>query len=122
VWERDISGGNTPWLAGDILYVITDDQRCAAISKDDGTVHWVTDLPRFITPKRTKGLISWVGPALIAGKLIALSSNEHLAVLDPIDGKLVSNDEIDDSASMAPVAAQGVMLILTDDATLTAYK
>jgi outer membrane protein assembly factor BamB len=122
VWERDISGGNTPWLAGDILYVITDDQRCAAISKDDGTVHWVTDLPRFITPKRTKGLIAWVGPVLIAGKLIALSSNERMAVLDPIDGKLVSSTDLDESASMAPVAAEGVMLILTDDATLTAYK
>ncbi len=122
VWERDISGGNTPWLAGDVLYIITDEQRAAAISKDDGTVHWVTDLPRFITPKRTKGLIAWAGPALIAGKLVAVSSNEHMAVLDPTDGKLVSNTEIDASASMSPVAAQGTMLVLTDDATLTAYK
>jgi outer membrane protein assembly factor BamB len=122
VWERDISGGNTPWLAGDILYIITDEQRMAAVSTDDGTVHWVTDLPRFITPKRTKGLISWVGPALIAGKLIAVSSDEHMAVVDPIDGKLVSNEDIDASASMTPVAAEGTMLILTDDARLTAYK
>ncbi len=122
VWERDISGGNTPWLAGDVLYIITDEQRAAAISKDDGTVHWVTDLPRFITPKRTKGLIAWAGPTLIAGKLIAVSSDEHMAVMDPIDGKLVSNAEMDASGSMAPVAAEGIMLILTDDATLTAYK
>ena len=122
VWERDIAGANTPWLAGDTLFVITTEQRVAAIAKDDGTVHWVTDLPRFTNPKRTKGLIDWVGPALVGGKLIALSTDEHMAVMDPIDGKLVSNDEIGASASLAPVAAAGTMLVLTDDATLTAYR
>jgi hypothetical protein len=59
---------------------------------------------------------------LVGGKLIALSTNEHMAVMDPIDGKLVSNDEITASASLAPVAAAGTMLVLTDDATLTAYR
>jgi outer membrane protein assembly factor BamB len=122
VWERDIAGANTPWLAGDTLFVITTEQRVAALAKDDGTVHWVTDLPRFTNPKRTKGLIDWAGPALIAGKLIAVSTNEHMAVIDPVDGQLVSNDEIGANGSLAPVAAQGTMLLLTDDATLTAYR
>ena len=122
VWERDIAGGNTPWLAGGTLFIVTEEQRVAAISKDDGTVHWVTDLPRFINPKRTKGLISWTGTVLVGGKLIAVSTNNHMAVLDPLDGKLVSNTEIDAPVSISPVVAQGTMLVLADDATLTAYK
>jgi outer membrane protein assembly factor BamB len=122
VWERDIAGSNTPWLAGDTLFVITTEQRVAAMAKDDGTVHWVTDLPRFTNPKRTKGLINWVGPVLVAGKLIALSTDEHMAIMDPVDGKLVAINEIGANGSVAPVAAQGTMLVLTDDATLTAYR
>ncbi len=122
VWERDIAGGNTPWLAGDTLYVITADQRAAAVSKEDGSVHWVTDLPRFENPKKTKGLITWAGPVLIGGKLVAVSSDQHMSVMDPIDGKIVSTTELDAPASMAPIVAQGVVLLLTDDATLTAYK
>jgi outer membrane protein assembly factor BamB len=111
-----------PVVDAGIVYAIGLGGLMAALDLRSGRRVWERDISGGNTPKRTKGLISWAGPALIAGKLIALSSNEHLAVLDPIDGKLVSNDEIDDSASMAPVAAQGVMLILTDDATLTAYK
>jgi outer membrane protein assembly factor BamB len=122
VWERDIAGGNTPWLAGDTLFIITAEQRAAALSKEDGSVHWVTDLPRFENPKKTKGLITWAGPSLIGGKLVAVSNNAHMAVLDPIDGKLVSNEEIDAPGSQAPIAAEGTVLILTEDGTLTAYK
>jgi outer membrane protein assembly factor BamB len=122
VWERDIAGGNTPWLAGDTLFVITAEQRTAAVAKEDGSVHWVTDLPRFENPKKTKGLITWAGPVLVGGKLVAVSNNAHMAVLDPIDGKLVSNTEMDAPATLAPVVAQGTMFVLTDDATLTAYK
>jgi hypothetical protein len=43
-------------------------------------------------------------------------------VLDPLDGKIVSDLDLKSSGSVAPVAAEGTLLILTDDATLTAYK
>jgi outer membrane protein assembly factor BamB len=122
VWDRDIAGANMPWLAGDTLFIVSTEQKVAAINKSDGTVHWVTELPRFENPKRTKGLISWAGPTLIGGKLILVSTNQHMAILDPLDGKLVSNQEIDNTASMAPIAAQGTVLLLADDAVLTAYR
>lgn len=121
VWDRDIAGSYTPWLAGDTLFIVSIDQKVAAVSKEDGSVHWVTELPRFNNPKRTKGLISWAGPSLINGKLILVSTNARMAVLDPADGKLVSNQELDHQASMPPIAAQGKMLVLTDDGALTAY-
>jgi outer membrane protein assembly factor BamB len=122
VWDREIAGANMPWLAGDTLFIVSTEQKVAAVSKLEGTVHWVTELPRFNNPKRTKGLISWAGPILIGGKLILVSTNSHMAVLDPLDGKLVSNKELDDTAAMAPVAAEGTVLLLSDDAVLTAYK
>jgi outer membrane protein assembly factor BamB len=122
VWERDIAGGNTPWLAGGTLFIVSADQQAAAISKEDGTVHWVTDLPRFENPKRTKGLISWTGTALIGGKLVTVSTSARMAILDPTDGKLVSTTELDSPGALQPVVAQGTMLVLSDDATLTAYK
>jgi outer membrane protein assembly factor BamB len=122
VWERDVSGTNTPWLAGDTLFIISTQQKVAALSTVDGTVHWVTSLPQFENPKRTKGLISWTGPALIGGKLIAVSTNEHLAVIDPLDGRIVSDLDLSSSVSVSPVAANGTLLILTDDAKLTAFK
>jgi outer membrane protein assembly factor BamB len=122
VWERDIAGGNTPWLAGDTLFIVTAEQKAAALAKDDGTVHWVTSLPQFNNPKRTKGLISWTGTVMVGGKLVAVSTNAKMAILDPVDGKLVSMNKLDEAAALQPVVAQGTVLVLTDDATLTAYK
>jgi outer membrane protein assembly factor BamB len=122
VWERDVSGGNTPWLAGDTLFIITSEQAVAALSTADGTVHWVAHLPQFEDPKKTKGLIVWTGPTLIGGKLIAVSTNNHIAVLDPLSGKIVSDVDLKSSISLSPVAAQGTLLILDDDANLTAYR
>jgi outer membrane protein assembly factor BamB len=122
VWERDIAGGNTPWLAGDTLYIVTTEQKAAAISKDDGTVHWVTDLPQFVNPKRTKGLISWTGFIMVGGKLVAVSTQGRMAILDPVDGKIVTMTKLGEPAAIQPVVAQGTVLVLSDDATLTAYK
>lgn len=122
VWQRDVAGGNTPWVAGDVIFIISDDERVAAISRADGLVHWVTQLPRFKKPKKTKGLIDWAGPVLTGGKLLCFSTHEHLAVLDPLDGKIVSDTESEGSVELQPVLAQGYMLVLADDGTLTAYK
>lgn len=122
VWERDVAGGNTLWLAGDTLFLVSAEERAAAVSKEDGSVHWVTSLPRFTNPKRTKGLITWTGPSLIGGKLVLVSNRAHMAVLDPETGQVISNEEIENPASQAPIAAQGTTLLLDEDATLTAYR
>jgi outer membrane protein assembly factor BamB len=122
VWQRDVAGANTPWIAGDFLYVVSTEQKLAAIGREDGAVHWVTDLPRFKKPKKSKGLITWTGPVMAGGKLILVSDHAKMAVVDPIGGALVTSTDLKDTASTPPVVAQGMVFILTDDATLTAYK
>jgi outer membrane protein assembly factor BamB len=122
VWERDVAGGNTPWIAGDVMYVIDSDQHIAAVDAADGSVFWASPLARFTNPKKTKGLITWTGPIMVGGKLIAVSTHERMAIIDPVFGKLVSVEHIPSSASVSPVAGEGTMLVLTDDARLTAYK
>ncbi len=122
VWQRDVAGANTPWVAGDFAYLVSSEQKVAAISKDDGTVHWVEDLPRFQNVKRSKGLINWTGPVMAGGKLVLVSDHAKMAVLDPISGALVTTTEIEDESSMPPTIAQGYALVLTDDGKLTAYK
>ncbi len=122
VWQRDVAGANTPWIAGDFMYLVSAEQKLAAISKLDGAVHWVTDLPRFKNPKRTKGLITWFGPTLVGGKLIVVSDHAQMAVVDATTGALVTSSKLSDTASTPASVAQGTVLILTDDAMLTAYK
>jgi outer membrane protein assembly factor BamB len=43
-------------------------------------------------------------------------------VVDAVSGNVVTTSKLPDTASTPPVVAGGVVYILTDDATLTAYK
>lgn len=122
VWQRDIAGSSTPWVAGDFLYVVSTEQRLAAIGKDDGAVHWATDLPRFVHPNKSKGLIVWTGPVMVGGKLVLVSDHAKMAVVDPISGSLITTEKLSDTASTPPTVAQDMVFVLTDDAKLTAYK
>ncbi len=121
VWQRDVAGANTPWMAGDFMYVVSSEQKLAAVGRDDGSVHWVTDMPRFQNPKRSKGLITWSGPAMVGGKLVLVSDHAKMAVVDPISGALVTSMGLSETASTPPTIARDTMLVLTDDAVLTAY-
>ena len=42
LWERETGGEQTPWLAGDWLFVLTQDQEVACIGKTDGRVRWIS--------------------------------------------------------------------------------
>ena len=57
------AGEDSPWAAGDWLFVISLEQRMAAINRDDGRVAWVTELPRWENPEKQKDPITWYRPA-----------------------------------------------------------
>ena len=56
----------SPWAAGDWLFIVSLNQQMAAISRDDGRVAWVTELPRWENPEKQKDPITWWGP--LAGR------------------------------------------------------
>lgn len=122
LWERDSGGGETPWLAGGSLFFVTNDQVLACLSKDDGRVRWTADLPRYENPERQRDPINWSGPLLAGGRLLLAGSTEQLMSVDPRDGRVLGNDPLPGAGSVPPIAAGGTVLVLTDDATLTALR
>ena len=122
LWERDTGGQQTPWLAGNWLFVQTLDQTLAAIGREDGRVRWLTDLPDYDDPDKRRDPIFWTGPVLAGGKLVLTGSNSMALSVDPATGKLLGRIELRGAAAVAPVVADGTLLILTDDGTLAAYR
>ena len=122
LWEREVGGNQTPWVAGDWLFVQTLDQSLAAIGREDGRVRWVTDLPRYEDEAKKKDVIYWTGPILAGGKLILAGSNEQALSVAPDTGKVLGVQDLRGPAAVAPVAAGGSLYILTDDATLQAFR
>ncbi len=122
LWEREVGGSETPWLAGDWLFVQTIDQSLAAISRDDGRVRWITDLPRYDNPDKKRDPLFWVGPVLAGGRLVLVGSNGQALSVDPGDGHILGQQELKGPAAVAPVAAAGALFIVTDDGTLQAFR
>jgi len=122
LWEREVGGSETPWLAGDWLFVQTIDQSLAAISRDDGRVRWITDLPRYDNPEKRRDALFWTGPVLAGGRLVLAGSNETALSIDPSDGRILGRQALRGPAAVAPIAAAGTLFIVTDDGTLQAFR
>ena len=122
VWERAIAGGQNPILAGDWIFLLTTEQTVTCLAKATGHVRWNSVLPRFHKPNAGKQPIGWAGPLLAGGHLVLVSSYGQLLLLAPADGTIEDQRKLHGPASQPPIAADGAMLVLTDDGRLTAYR
>jgi outer membrane protein assembly factor BamB len=117
VWEKPISSLNTPWVAGDYLFVLTSDNTVICFVKYTGAVRWATKLPSYKNEKEKEDPILWRGPVMISGKLAIVGSNGEMRLLNAADGTSTTKD-IPDGIVTAPVVASGRMYLVSQDATL----
>jgi outer membrane protein assembly factor BamB len=121
VWEKDISGLNTPWIAGEYLFVVTVEGDVVCLSRRNGRVKWVHSLPRFVDGSHEEPIF-WNGPLLLSDRLIVLGSNGDALAISPYSGRLLGRLEMPHGVRVAPVAANGTLYVLTDDGDLVALR
>ncbi|MEO8894317.1 MAG: PQQ-binding-like beta-propeller repeat protein [Rhizomicrobium sp.] len=121
-WTRDIGGTQTPWVAGDYVYVLTGDEQLMCLTRKEGKVRWIHQLPAFTDPDRKRHPIDWAGPILVSNKLIVVSSDGYAQAISPYTGALMGRVEIPGGTSIAPVVADDTLYILTNNAELVALK
>ena len=102
LWEREIGGGQTPWLAGDWLFVQTTGQALAAIDATDGRVRWTQDLPRWDNPAKQRDAIFWSGPLMANGKLILAGTSAIAVSVNPLDGHILGTQNMSERRLRRP--------------------
>lgn len=123
VWSRDIGGIQTPWVAGDFLFVLNSDGQVMCLTRKEGRVKWISQLPRLIDPKdKDSDPVTWSGPVLVSDRLLVVSSSGKAASLSPYTGKILGEVELPSGTFLPPVVAGGMVYIVTDDADLVALK
>ena len=122
LWTRTLTGGSTPWLAGDSLFVVTTDQHVVALARDNGATRWTAELPRYERPDRQKNPIIWFGPTMTNGQLVLVSSTSKLVMVDAVSGQVGELQDMPGAAQTAPTIAAGTLLNVTADSSLTAYR
>jgi outer membrane protein assembly factor BamB len=122
VWSRDIGGIQTPWAAGDFVYVLTTESQILCLARKDGRVKWIHQLPRWQDPKDKDEPIVWSGPVLVSDRLVLVSSDGFAASVSPYTGALLGRMAIPDGAYIAPVVASATLYLLTNSAQLVALR
>ena len=122
VWEREIPGIRTPWIAGDYLWLVTADAELVCLRRADGRARWVTALPRHEDPEDREDPILWSGPVLAGGRLAVAGSHGELRWFSPHDGAALGVDPVSGGVRVPPVVAGGAMFVLTREADLVALR
>lgn len=122
VWTNNIGGMQTPWVAGDFVFMVSIDAQVVCLSRKDGRIKWITQLPRYEDPEGKSDPIYWAGPVLASDRLLLLSSNGHAVSVSPYSGKILGEITIPDGAFITPVIASNTIYILTNDAELIALR
>jgi outer membrane protein assembly factor BamB len=122
LWEREAAGEDSPWAAGSWLFVISLEQKMAALNRDDGRVSWVTQLPRWKNPEKQEDAITWFGPLLVSDRLVVAGTNKEALAVSPYTGEILGRQELSGAASLGPVVADGTVFVVTDDGRLLALR
>lgn len=122
VWQREISGSQTPWIAGNTLFVMSSDNQLIALNVTDGTILWITELPVFENQKKKEGKIRWNGPLLASDKLILTSSHGYIVEISPQNGDIAREVNIKQDTQITPIIADGILYVIGENGTLNAYQ
>ncbi len=122
IWQRDLSGADTPWVSGNHLFLISSQNELTALGRDTGGIRWVKPIKSYVKADEAGTSLDWNGPVLAGGRLIVTGPNGILLEVNPVDGSLIRRMQTSDTVAVPPVVANGVLLLLLADGTLAAYN
>jgi outer membrane protein assembly factor BamB len=122
IWELNIAGISTPWVAGEWVFVVTDEGKLLCVARATGKVRWVSQLQRYRKNKSKNGPVSWTGPVLAGNRLILASSEGDVTYVSPADGKVAGTQKVGAPVFLSPVVAGSTLYILDNSGRISAFR
>jgi outer membrane protein assembly factor BamB len=122
VWNASIGSAQTPWVAGDFIYILSSNDEVVCLTRDEGRVRWIQSLPQFQNEKDREDPIAWAGPVLVGDRLVLANSAGDAITLSPYTGDALGRIQLPSSAHLPPIVANNTMYLLSDNGELTAFR
>ena len=122
LWDRDIGGLQSPWIAGQQLYQMANDGQLLCVFADTGRIAWVASLPIFANEKERSDPILLSGPVMAGARLLVVGTDGSLVTISPYDGKILDRRALGVRMTVPPVVAGGTIYLLDDRAKLSAHR
>ena len=134
VWTVAADSINTPWVSGDVVFLVSLQGELICVSRESGQIYWIKDLNSNLpkneqTKKGMMGLgkpkpvtLQWTGPFMASSRLIVLNSLGQAMALDPKTGAAVQTINLGAPTYIAPIAVGDKLFVVTDDGKLVAIS
>jgi outer membrane protein assembly factor BamB len=123
VWTADVTSTQTPWVAGEFIYVLTERNELVCMLRQGGHIRWVSPLAELVEPDDPDSRrIRWAGPLLVSDRLLLGSSESEVISVSPYTGEVLGRVALSGPVSLPPVVADGTVYFLTDEGELLAYR
>ncbi|KQT32184.1 pyrrolo-quinoline quinone [Sphingomonas sp. Leaf412] len=122
LWEQTFAGISTPWIAGEWIFVVTDDARVVCLSRANGKIRWISQLRGFKNEEKRSDAYNWFGPVLAGDRLWLTNSRGELVAVSAVDGSVQTTIKAGERFSLPPVVANRTLYLLGDDGRITAYR
>jgi outer membrane protein assembly factor BamB len=124
LWEQNFAGISTPWLAGEWLFVVTDESKLYCLQRSTGKIRWISQLRAFQVEKKKKkkNPLTWYGPVLAGNRLVLVNSLGDMVFASPSDGKIGQTIPGKDGFSLGPVVANNTLYVLDGRGRISAYR
>ena len=122
LWELNAAGIGIPWVAGDWVFVVTDQAQLLAVARATGRVRWISQLQRWRDQEDRRGTITWRGPVLAGNRLVLVNTLGQIVFASPTDGSVQATLATRAPISLPPVVANDTLYILDDSGRLTAWR
>lgn len=127
-WSLPVSAITSPWAAGDVVFVVSRAGEVICASRETGQVYWIRDLNEGARDRR-QGLFRrraaapvWNSPILASDRLILASSTGDLVSLNPKTGQTTGSAKLPSGVLIDPIAVNGTLYFVTDEAELVAVR
>jgi outer membrane protein assembly factor BamB len=122
IGEQNFAGISTPWVAGEWLYLVTDDARLVCLARATGKVRWIHQLRHYKSEKGRKNPYTWYGPVLAGNRLILTNSRGQIVSASPETGEEGAVIDAGKGFSLPPVVANSMLYVLDQKGRISAYR
>ena len=122
-WDSDLTSRETPWIAGEFIYLLTDRNEIVCLLRRGGRVRWVSPFARLVDPDDpTSRRIIWGAPVLAGDRLVVAGSTAEAVSVSPYTGEVLGRIRLPAPVRIAPVVVDATLLFLTESGDLLAYR
>ncbi|MES2676819.1 MAG: PQQ-binding-like beta-propeller repeat protein [Pseudomonadota bacterium] len=113
LWQKELASITDFWIAGDFIYLITNDNQLISLYKKTGAVKWIVQLKKYPNDKKPVHKIVYNGIIMAGDNLVMTNSNRELLIISPLDGKILQTKNLNQQIFHSPIVVNGKIYLHT---------